>query len=169
MKKYTYLTLDCSTLIAETISHLDATQNLEDDEHRLNALHWVGSKSELEASIPSINTTLSQFDVRGFGNYTVNSTFAWNISWGDNFLLIPLMECEGTVVKLFSLTPGAILTPEGFYEDEDCTLTDTIPLTGPLFVGKNNVFTLEQQGSNEKLSDVLVVFINGDTDSYLAE
>lgn len=169
MKKYTNLTLDCSTLVTETLAHLNATQNIEDEGHHTQALHWMGSKNDLVTAIPSINTDLAQFDVRGFGHYAVNSTLAVNTVWGDNFLLVPLMECEQTVVKLFSINPGATPTYEGNYADEDCTLTDTIQLAGPIFIARNIPFTLERLDNDTNLSDVLVVFIDGDTDSYLAE
>jgi len=168
MKKYTNLTLDCSTLVTETLAHLNSTQNIEDEQHHNQAFHWIGSKSEIETAIPSINTSLAQFDVRGFGHYAINGTLAFNITFGDNFILIPLMECEQTVVKLFSVNPGATVTAQGHYLDQDCTLTDTIPLSSPVFIGRNNVFTIERLDNDENLSDLLVVFINGDTDSYLA-
>lgn len=168
MKKYTYLTLDCSTLVAETLAHLNATEDIEDGEHHYNALHWMGQKNDLVTAIPSINTTLAEFDVRGFGHYTINGTGAWSIKWPDNFLLIPLMECENTLLRLFTVPPEAVMTPEGYYEDSDCTLVDSVPLTGPVFVG-GTVFTLDRMDNDSRLSDVLVVFINGNTDSYLAE
>lgn len=168
MKKYTTLPVDYTTLATEAMAHLNATTDVEDAEHMTNAFHWLGMKSDLISAIPSIGTTFASLplEVNGLAHRTVASDALFNHSPGVNVLLVPLADCEHTVVKIFNLVPGAVQHADSHYDDADCELAETIPLTTGLFIKSDTVYTIETTDRN--LADILVVFFVEDTASYFA-
>lgn len=164
MKKYTTLPTDCTTLATEVMAYLNSTGDLEDIEHQTNAFRII-PKAELANT--SIDTTFPGFTSKDFMHCTVFHQAMFNHAWDHPCILIPLADCDSTVLKIFDVAPGAVLQPTTSYLDEDCTLIDTIPLTGPIVIGANTAFTIES-ADTLKLSDALMVWFEEDINPLLA-
>lgn len=166
MKKYTTLPTDCTTLAAEVMAYLTNLYDLEDTEHHVTAWHSI---DPADLSSTSLNSTFSGLTAIGIGHVTVNGDAMFNHCYGKSFMIIPLSDCESTTVKIFDVASGATLQTDAgaYYLDSDCTLTDTIPLTGPVLIGANTTFTVQSDNLLE-LGDILMVWFNEDVSSYLA-
>jgi hypothetical protein len=164
MKKYTTLSTDCTALAAEYMTYLNSAFDVEDSEHHQHAFHLVDAAF---VSGSSINTTFAGLTAKVVAHITINSNAMFNHCYDTPFMIIPLADCASTVFKTFDVAPGAVLQPDLNYLDADCTLSATVPLTGPILVNASTTYTMESSDTT-KLSDVLVVWFNEDPSSLLA-
>jgi len=169
MKKYTTFPSDFATVATDAMAYLNQTTDVEDVEHQTTAFHWIGDGETAIASIPSLADSTDGLTILGAAHRTVMINAMFNHVATRDILFVPLNDCESTVLKLFSVAEGAILNEAGnYYDDGDCTVTDTIPMTSATFIPSGSVFTLETTDLS-KLSDILELAFVEDTSSYFAE
>lgn len=165
MKTHAILPFDATTFASEMMTYLNSTTNVEDSEHHVHAFHLLDNAVLANTSFSATFTNLT---AKAIAHLTINGTEMFNHCYGGSFMLVPLADCETTVVKTFDVAPGATLqTPEQYYLDSDCTLADTVSLTSPVLIGANTTYTIETT-DNTKLADVLMVFFEEDVSSFLA-
>jgi hypothetical protein len=171
MKKYTTLpNIDYTDLISQAVSYLNANYDVEDTSHHTTALTWLGESPSL-TEIPSLATLFADLEITPgtTGHYSISTDALFNHAFGANVLFIPLMDCNGTVIKFFDTAPGAVFDETtNSYPKSSCILTETVPLSTGILVKSGQVFTIQTDPEQTELADILVVFFVEDTDSLLA-
>jgi hypothetical protein len=171
MKKYTTLpNIDYTDLISQAVAYLNATYDVEDAAHHTTAFTLLGESQTL-VDVPSLATAFADLAITAgaIGHYSISTDALFNHAFGANVLFIPLMDCNGTVIKFFDTVPGAVFDETtSSYPKSSCILTETVPLTTGILVKSGQVFTIQTDPEQTELADILVVFFVEDTDSLLA-
>ena len=167
MKKYTTFPGDFSTVATESMAYLNSITDVENSEHHTQAFHYLGNSDTVLQLIPSLVGATNGLTILDCAHLTVNRDAMFNHIANRDILFVPLEDCESTVLHLFSVSTDAVINvADNCYDDADCTITDTVPLTGPILIASGSVFTIESDSMNT-LSDVLQISFVEDTSSYL--
>jgi hypothetical protein len=165
MKKYATLSIDSSTLATEIMTYLKSSIDVEDNDHHIHAFHVLNLT---DLANTTLNTTFTGLTAKFVGHLTINGSQMFNHCYDSAFMLIPLEDCESTVVKIFDVAPGAVFNPtDSCYMDQDCTLANALPLTSPIVISANTTHTIETTNFT-KLADVLMIIFNEDVSTLLA-
>lgn len=181
MKNYAPLSVDFSSVCAEVLSSplLQAQMAAESTLSTITGMSMLATGIEdAVAILPSLGPILEQetFNIKAIARYyAVGMTAQQYASLTYDLIFVPLAGSEECVFHAYEVDdvttivnsrfPEGVPLTHGYYDPDLCTLTDSVPITGPIIVKAGTIRSIENLNA-DTVANFLVFYSNSDNSSY---
>jgi hypothetical protein len=187
MKNYAPLSVDFSSVCAEVLSS-PLLQSLIAAESTLSTVTGtsmlatgIADATAATAIFTSLEPIIEQetFNIAAIArHHVVRMTTERYASLTYDLIFIPLRNSEDCVLHVYAVDdvtaiinhrfPEDISITHGYYDPDLCTLTESVPITGPILLRAGTIRSIENLNA-DTVANFLVFYSNSDNSSYFTE